>query len=91
MWQEIRWVIITAALLAGAPVIAGDQSTSSAGATPGNATRASPSGDTTDGGAIAGARPPGGALRGRDHLAPSSLMPCEPGPPYLSLPCVPKR
>jgi len=88
MWREIRWAVVTAALLAGAPAAVGAQSDTNAGA-PGNTAQMSPGG----GAAGANAVPTESAEPGRDRPPASggSLMPCSTKPPYMSLPCQPAK
>jgi hypothetical protein len=88
MWRRTGWVAVTAAILAAAPWIACAQ---------GGATKGAGSGAAS--GATAGANPvattspanSGSQAAGGNATGSGSLMPCPPGPPYTSRPCVPAK
>jgi hypothetical protein len=99
MWHTSCWTAVTIALLNGTTLTAWAQSDSTAGAGISTAA-AGPSGQvsqTSAGNSVPGNSPvqgPAGTPPGYGTPAAGSggsLMPCSPGPPYTSLPCLPAK
>lgn len=84
MWRIVRQAAVTVAFLAATSLIASAQNGSTVRAG-GHAPDA-----VSAGGPAAGTSPGDSALQAPDvPTGVGSLMPCRPGPPYISLPCRP--